>query len=91
MLNSTEGTTQLATTLTDISIQNISAIVTLTNAEKFVKYYNDVRTDLDLRTILPTALPPLQQDLLESQIEDTDEEKQVESDLTNDELNSPWT
>jgi hypothetical protein len=61
MLNSTEGTMQLATTLTDISIQNISAIVTLTNAEKFVKYSNDVRTDLDLRTIFPTALPPLQQ------------------------------
>lgn len=48
----------------------------LTNVEKSEKYSNDVMTDLDLGTILPTALPPLQQNLLESQIEETDEEKQ---------------
>jgi hypothetical protein len=60
IINNTEGTTQLATTLTELNIQNISAIVTLTNAEKSEKYSNDVRADLNLRTILPTALPPLQ-------------------------------
>ena len=59
ILNNTNGTTQLATTLTDIKIQNISAIVTLTNGDKTEKYTNDVRADLDLRTILPAALPPL--------------------------------
>jgi hypothetical protein len=35
----------------DISIQNVSAIVTLTNVERSEKYSNDVRTDLDLGTI----------------------------------------
>jgi hypothetical protein len=64
IINNTEGTTQLATTLTELNIQNISAIVTLTNAEKSEKYSNDVRADLNLRTILPTALPPLQENLL---------------------------
>lgn len=59
ILNNTNGTTQLATTLTDPKIQNISAIVTLTNGDKTEKYTNDVRADLDLRTILPTTLPPL--------------------------------
>ena len=59
ILNNTNGTTQLATTLTDPKIQNISAIVTLTNSDKTEKYTNDVRADLDLRTILPTTLPPL--------------------------------
>ena len=57
VINSTEGTTQLSSTLTDSNIQNISAIVTLTNVEKSEKYSNDVRTDLDLRKILPTSLP----------------------------------
>ena len=57
ILNNTNGTTQLATT--DPKIQNISAIVTLTNSDKTEKYTNDVRADLDLRTILPTTLPPL--------------------------------
>jgi len=59
ILNNTNGTTQLATTLTDPKIQNISAIVTITNGDKTEKYTNDVRADLDLRTILPTTLPPL--------------------------------
>ncbi len=59
ILNNTNGTTQLATTLTDPKIQNISAIVTLTNSDKTEKYTNDARADLDLRTILPTTLPPL--------------------------------
>jgi hypothetical protein len=59
ILNNTNGTTQLATTLTDPKIQNISAIITLTNGDKTEKYTNDVRADLDLRTILPTTLPPL--------------------------------
>ena len=57
MLNNTEGSIQMASTLTDPKIQNISTIVTLTNAEKSEKYSNDVRSDLDLRSILPTSLP----------------------------------
>ena len=59
ILNNTKGTTQLATTLTDNVLQNISAIVTLTSADKSEKYTNDVRADLDLKTILPRMLPPL--------------------------------
>lgn len=47
----------MTSTLTDPKIQNISAIVTLTNAEKSEKYSNDVRSDLDLTSILPTSLP----------------------------------
>jgi hypothetical protein len=57
VLNNTAGTIQVTSTLTDPNIQNISTIVTLTNAEKFEKYSNDVRTDLDLEAILPTSLP----------------------------------
>ena len=57
ILNNTAGTIQLASTLTDPKIQNISTIVTLTNAEKTEKYSNDARSDLDLRSILPTSLP----------------------------------
>jgi hypothetical protein len=57
ILNNTKGTTQLATTLTDNVLQNVSAIVTLTNADKSEKYTNDARADLNLRTILPTTLP----------------------------------
>lgn len=57
ILNDTSGTTQLATTLTDPMIQNISAIVTFTDADKSEKYTNDIRADLDLTTILPTTLP----------------------------------
>ena len=56
MLNNTEGSIQMASTLTDPKIQNISTIVTLTNAEKSEKYSNDVSSDLDLRSILPTSL-----------------------------------
>jgi hypothetical protein len=59
ILNNTAGTIQLASTLTDPMIQNISTIVTLTNAEKTEKYSNDVRSDLDLRAVLPTSLPGL--------------------------------
>ena len=59
ILNSTEGTIQMASTLTDPKIQNISTIVTLTNEAKTEKYSNDVRSDLDLSAILPTALPSL--------------------------------
>lgn len=63
ILNNTKGTIQLATTLTDNVLQNISAIVTLTSADKSEKYTNDVRADLDLRTILPRTLPPLSEDI----------------------------
>ncbi len=74
VLNNTEGTTQLATTLTDNILQNISAVVTLTNADKSEKYTNDVRADLELRTILPTTLPPLLQDTSAAESEDSIEE-----------------
>ena len=57
ILNNTAGTIQMASTLTDPKIQNISTIVTLTNAQKTEKYSNDVRSDLDLSAILPTSLP----------------------------------
>jgi hypothetical protein len=57
ILNNTEGMITMTSTLTDPKIQNISTIVTLTNAEKFEKYTNDVRSDLDLSAILPTSLP----------------------------------
>jgi hypothetical protein len=57
VLNSTEGTIQMASTLTDPKIQNISTIVTLTNEAKTEKYSNDIRSDLDLSAVLPTALP----------------------------------
>ena len=57
MLNNTEGSIQMASTLTDPKIQNISTIITLTNAEKSEKSSNDVRSDLDLRSMLPTSLP----------------------------------
>lgn len=75
VLNNTEGTTQLATTLTDNILQNISAVVTLTNADKSEKYTNDVRADLDLRTILPTTLPPLLEDVPAAESEDGTEEE----------------
>jgi hypothetical protein len=58
-LNNTAGTIQLASTLTDPKVQNISTIVTLTNAQKTEKYSNDVRSDLDLSAILPTSLSGL--------------------------------
>ena len=56
ILNNTAGTIQLASTLTDPKVQNISTIVTLTNAQKTEKYSNDFRSDLDLSAILPTSL-----------------------------------
>ncbi len=59
ILNNTAGTIQMASTLTDPKIQNISTIVTLTNEEKTEKYSNDVRSDLDFSAILPTSLPGL--------------------------------
>ncbi|MFZ0555380.1 MAG: hypothetical protein WAM26_08810 [Nitrososphaeraceae archaeon] len=59
ILNNTAGTIQLASTLTDPKIQNISTIVTLTNTEKSEKYSNDVRSDLDMSAILPVSLPGL--------------------------------
>jgi hypothetical protein len=63
ILNNTAGTIQLASTLTDPKIQNISTIVTLTNEEKTEKYSNDVRSDIDLRAILPTSLAALNETL----------------------------
>src|SRR5918995_3018930 len=78
ILNNTNGTTQLATTLTDNILRNISAIVTLTNADKSEKYTNDARADLNLRTILPTTLPPLLEDIPASQPEETNAEEEGE-------------
>jgi hypothetical protein len=63
ILNNTAGTIQMASTLTDPKIQNISTIVTLTNAEKSEKYSNDVRSDLDMKAILPTSLAALNETL----------------------------
>jgi hypothetical protein len=57
ILNNTEGAIYLASTLTDPKIQNITTLVTLTNADKSEKYSNEVRADLDMRAILPTSLP----------------------------------
>jgi hypothetical protein len=59
ILNNTEGIIQMASTLTDPKIQNISIIIILTNEEKSEKYSNDIGSDLDLRSILYTSLPPL--------------------------------
>ncbi len=87
IINNTEGTTQLATTLTDLNIKNISAIITLTNAEKSEKYSNDARADLNLRTILPTTLPSLQENISPLPSEQSDEEEQ-ENIPSNDEFNS---
>jgi len=87
IINNTEGTTQLATTLTDLNIKNISAIITLTNAEKSEKYSNDIRADLNLRTILPTTLPSLQENISPLPSEQSDEEEQ-ENIPSNDEFNS---
>jgi hypothetical protein len=63
ILNNTAGTIQLASTLIDPKIQNISTIVTLTNEDKTEKYSNDVRSDLDLSAVLPTSLPALNETL----------------------------
>jgi hypothetical protein len=78
ILNNTNGTTQLATTLTDPKIQNISAIVTLTSIDKSEKYTNDVRADLDLKTILPTTLPSLLEDIQDSEPEENNAEQEEE-------------
>jgi hypothetical protein len=78
ILNNTNGTTQLATTLTDPKIQNISAIVTLTSIDKSEKYTNDVRADLDLKTILPTTLPSLLEDIQDSEPEGNNAEQEEE-------------
>jgi len=80
VINNTEGTTQLATSLTDPATQNISAIVTLTSADKSEKYTDDVRVDLDLKAILPTTLPALLEDIIPpSQTEDSVEEDEESS------------
>jgi len=66
--------------LRDPVIQNISAIITLTNADKSEKYTNDVRMDLDLKTMLPTTLPALLEDNIPpSQTEDSIEEDEESS------------
>jgi hypothetical protein len=71
IINNTEGTTQLATTLADPKIQNISAIVTLTSADKSEKYTNDVRTDLDVSSILPSLLEDIPLSVSQSSTQET--------------------
>jgi hypothetical protein len=95
ILNDTEGTIQMTSTLTDPKIQNISAIVTLTNAEKSEKYSNDVRSDLDLTSILPTSLPGLTFDETSTESngggdeeESNDGEDQDENSASEDDSNS---
>jgi hypothetical protein len=88
IINNTEGTTQLATTLTDLDIKNISAIVTLTNEEKSEKYSNDVRADLDLKTILPTTLPLLQENLTSSLLSRQGLEEEQSDNPSSNEFNS---
>ena len=63
ILNNTAGTIQMASTLTDPKIQNISTIITLTNEEKTEKYSNDARSDLDMSAVLPTSLSALNETL----------------------------
>lgn len=80
VINNTEGTTQLATSLIDPVTQNISAIVTLTSADKTKKYSTHVIMDLDLKTILTTTLPALlKNNISPSQIEDSNEEDEESS------------
>ena len=88
IINNTEGTTQLATTLTDLDIKNISAIVTLTNEEKSEKYSNDVRADLDLRAILPTTLSLLQENLTSSLLSRQGLEEEQSDNPPSNEFNS---
>jgi hypothetical protein len=88
ILNNTSGTIQLATTLTDPKIQNISAIVTLTNADKSEKHTNDVRADLNLRTILPTSVPPLSADIQAPVPEEDNAEEVPEDDPPDNEPGS---
>jgi hypothetical protein len=79
----------MASTLTEPKIQNISTIVTLTNAEKSEKNSNDVRSDLDLRTISPSTIPSLYGTLAPSPPTETNEENQEEEDaISNDNSNS---
>jgi hypothetical protein len=72
--------------LLDPKIQNISAVVTLTNAEKSEKYTNDVRADLNVRSILPSSLEDMPQTGIQTgtpEIPNTsssDESAQIEND-----------
>ena len=90
ILNNTAGTIQLASTLTDPKIQNISTIVTLTNADKSEKYSNDIRSDLDLSAILPTSLPgtTLSEALVPSPASTVNSGENQESDSSEDDSNS---
>ncbi len=90
ILNNTAGTIQLASTLTDPKIQNISTIVTLTNADKSEKYSNDIRSDLDLSAILPTSLPgtTLSEALVPPPSSTVNSGENQESDSSEDDSNS---
>ena len=90
ILNNTAGTIQLASTLTDPKIQNISTIVTLTNADKSEKYSNDIRSDLDLSAILPTSLPGtiLSETLVPPPASTVNSGEDQESDSSEDDSNS---
>ena len=90
ILNNTAGTIQLASTLTDPKIENISTIVTLTNADKSEKYSNDIRSDLDLSAILPTSLPgtTLSETLVPPPPSTVNSGEDQESDSSEDDSNS---
>ena len=90
VLNNTEGTIQMASTLTEPRIQNISTIVTLTNEEKTEKYSNDIRSDLDLSAILPTSLPgtTLSETLVPPPPSTVNSGEDQESDSSEDDSNS---
>ena len=90
ILNNTAGAIQLASTLTDPKIQNISTIVTLTNADKSEKYSNDIRSDLDLSAILPASLPgtTLSEALVPPPASTVNSGENQESDSSEDDYNS---
>ena len=57
-------------------------IVFLFDSKRFIRLMivtNDVRTDLDLRSILPTTLPPLLEDVPPSQTDNGVEEDEDSS------------
>ena len=56
IVNNTKGTTQLATTLTDKSLENVTAIVAITDDKKIQKMSNDIQVNVALGSILPIGL-----------------------------------
>ncbi len=88
ILNSTQGTTYLASTLTDPKIQNVTTLATLTNADKSEEYSNVVRSDLDMRAILPKPLSALNETLVPPPLAASDGENQEDTPPNDDGSNS---